>query len=518
MADDAVSAFGRFEVHRSQRRLLAAGEPVELGDRAFDLLLALMDARGALVTKAALMEAVWPGQTVEENNIAVQVSALRRALGGDRVLIQTVPRRGYRFLGRLDAAVAAPGPASPAPRLSIIVLPFGNLRGDAALDYLVDGITESLTTDILRALPGSFVVSRGTAFSFRDRTTDLRRIGRELGVGYVLDGSVLVDTGRVRVNARLIDTVSGSQLWADRFDKQRSDVLGVQDEIVARLSRSVGLEIIDAEARHSTRSRSSEALDFVMRGWAAMNRPTNRDSLIEARGLFEQALRVDPANSDALAQLGTIMVFEVLNGYYDSGRDERLAGAEAILVEALARDPNHIAALRARVALLRARGAFREAIVAADVVIAGNPGEPRIHNETGLSRLYLGEIERAIECFGQAARIGPRDPSRWVWLSGLGRAQIFLGQEAEAVQSLQAAVAANPRDFFARAFLAAACALVGHRAEAEAALQECDRLRPGLTLGALSALWSVPIEATAPRYREGHARLLAGLARAGMPP
>jgi len=516
--DKGTIRFGRFEVRGAQRRLFAGAEPVELGDRALDVLLVLMHAEGAIVSKSDLMERVWPGQLVDQNNLAVQISALRKGLGKDRDLIQTVPRRGYRFLGKLHRPRDGPGRPSTAPPLSIVVLPFVNLRGDPAVDYVVDGITDSLTTDISRALPGSFVVSHGTAFSYREGSVDARRIGEELGVKYLLGGSVLLDGDQIRVNARLVDTASDSQLWADRFDTLRNDILAVQDEIVNRLSRSAGLQIIDAEARHSSRATSPEALDLVMRGCALMNRPTNREGLIEARILFEHALSIDPDNTDALAQIGTILAFEVLNGYYDTGRAERLTKAHAMLAQALANDPNHVAALRARVAVLRACGSFHEAIRAAEGVIACNPGEPRVYNELGLSWLYLGDVTKAIEYFSKAAQVGPRDPARWVWLSGRGRAQIFLENYAAAIQSLQSAVAANPKDFFTRAFLAAAYALAGHQAEAATALQECYRLRPGLSIRALlQRLWSVPMEATSPRYRKYHKRLLLGLRKAGMP-
>jgi tetratricopeptide (TPR) repeat protein len=259
-------------------------------------------------------------------------------------------------------------------------------------------------------------------------------------------------------------------------------------------------------------------MDFVMRGWAVMNRPSTKESMIEARVLFEQALSVDPGNVDALAQIATTVVFEVANGYYDDGRAERLARTDALLAEVLASDRNHIAALRARATLLRARGSLREAIAAAAAAIACNPGEPRAFNEMGLGWLYLGELEEGIECFRKTGRIAPRDPSSWVWMSGLGRAQIALGQYADAVQSLYAAVAANPKAFDSHAFLAAACALAGRQEEAQIALNECNRLRPGLTITGLSRIWSVPIEATDSRYRDYHDRLNPGLERAGMPP
>jgi len=202
----------------------------------------------------------WPGQALEENNVQVQIHALRRALGRDRDLIQTVAGRGYRFVGEL-LGVGTHSLEEPGPPLSIIVLPFHNLRGDPSLDYIVDGITESLITDISRALPGSFVVSRTTSFTYRDHAMDARRIGREVGVRYVLDGSVLLDKDLARVNAELIDTLTDGQLWSDRFDKERSDALAAQDEIVARLSRSVGLQVIDAQAKRSLKSKSAEAID-----------------------------------------------------------------------------------------------------------------------------------------------------------------------------------------------------------------------------------------------------------------
>ena len=517
MEQEETLRFGCFEVRRRQNLFLADGKPVELGSRAFDVLLALIDHAGNLVTKSELIERGWPGQAVEENNVQVQIHALRRALGPDRSLIQTVPGRGYRFVGELKRAGTPPFEGS-APQLSIIVLPFQNVRGDPSLDYIVDGITESLITDISRALPGSFVVSRTTSFTYRDRTMDARRIGLEVGVRYVLDGSVLIDQDIARVNVELIDTLTDGQLWSDRFDAERSNVLAAQDEIVARLSRSVGLQVIDAQADRSTKSKSAEAVDFVMRGWAVINRPSTKDTLIEARALFEQALSVDPNNVDALAQIATIFVFEVANCYYESGRTERLAKADAVLAEVLARDPNHIAALRARATLLRTRGSLREAVAAAGAAIACNPGEPRAYNEMGLSWLYLGELEEAIECFRKAGRIAPQDPSRWVWMSGLGRAQIFLGQIADAVESLYAAVAANPKAFDSHAFLAAACALAGRHEEARVALNECYRLKPGLSITSLASIWSVPLEATAPRYRDYHNRLNLGLEKAGMAP
>jgi TolB-like protein len=215
-------------------------------------------------------------------------------------------------------------------RLSIIVLPFLNLRGDAQQDYFTDGITDSLTTDLSRALPGGFVVARDTAFTYKGQAVDVRRLQRELNVRYVLEGSVLLDGEQLRVNARLVDTRTTRGIWAERFDTARRDLLQVQDEIVGRLSRAIGLEVTEVEARRreGARSRSPDAMDLVMRGWAAANRPTSAASMINARELFERAIHAQTDNVDALAGVATTYVFEVLNGYYPTGNDERLEQAD----------------------------------------------------------------------------------------------------------------------------------------------------------------------------------------------
>ncbi|HYZ49123.1 MAG TPA: adenylate/guanylate cyclase domain-containing protein, partial [Sphingomonas sp.] len=342
----------------------------------------------------------------------------------------------------------APARVDAAPRLSIVVLPFANLGGDPQQDYFVDGITESLTTDLSRALPGSFVVARGTAFTYKGKTVDAGQVGRDLNVRYLLQGSVFADADRMRVNAQLIDAQTSTELWAERFDKQRKDVLEVQDQIVGRLSRAVGLQVIDIEARRSERERPHDptAIDLVMRGQALANRPTSRETMIGARALFQRALEYDPDNVDALAGVATTYVFEVLNSYYAIGRDQRLREADALIRRALASDPRHIVALKAHAAVLRAEGNFVDAIAASQVVIAQNPGEPWAYKEVGLSELYLGRLEEALQWFDRADQLGPRDPGRWIWLGAMGRVHFFLGRDEEAIRLFRRSADANPND------------------------------------------------------------------------
>jgi adenylate cyclase len=422
--------------------------------------------------------------------------------------------------GRL--ALASDG-LSMADRLKpslplIAVLPFANHSGDPKRDYLADGITDSLISDLARALPGISIVSRDTAFTYKDRSMDGREIGRELGVRYLLEGSVASEQERVRVNTRLVETKEASQLWAERFDTELKSILQVQDEIVSRVSRAIGLQVVDIEARRSWRERpdSAELVDLVLRGKAVLNLPSSRATMIEARGLFEQALKVEPASADGLAGVAATLVFEFLNGYYEAEGDDRLGQAERLLNHALAIKPRHLMALKANAALRRAQGRFDDAIAAAEAIIMENPGEPWAYKEIGLSTLYLGKPEQALDWFAKADRIGPRDPARWTWLDGRGHALLLLGRDEEAVRSLISALDANPKNISSHAFLAAAYALLGRSEEAHAALAAYLERHPGSRVSTFRTLSPVPLVLTGPSYRQLRARLNEGLLKAGM--
>lgn len=412
---------------------------------------------------------------------------------------------------------SADGLKSPAP--SLAVLPFINLSGDAKQDYVADGITDSLTSDLARALPGISIVSRDTAITYKNRGADARQVGRELEVRYLLEGSVVIEGNWVRVNVQLVETKDGSQLWAERFDTERSGVLQVQDEIAGRVLRAIGLKVVDLEARRSWRERpdSAELVDLVMRGKAILNRPTSPATMMDARDLFEQVLKLQPANVDGLAGVATTLVFEFLNGYYKTGADKRLYRAELLLARALSIEPRHLMALKAKAALRRAQGKFDEAITVAEAVIMENPGEPWAYKEIGLSTMYLGKPEQALDWFAKAERIGPRDPGRWTWLGGRGHALILLGRDEEAVRALINALEANPKNVSPHAFLAAAYALLGRSDEARAALAVYEQMRPGTRVSTFRSLAPVPLVLTSQQYQQQRQRLNEGLRKAGMP-
>jgi TolB-like protein len=427
-----------------------------------------------------------------------------------------MPRTKDRFaLASSESSVN--GLNLPAP--SIAVLPFTNLSGDANQDYVADGITDSLISDLARALPGISIVSRETAIAYKGRSADARQVGRELEVRYLLEGSVVVEGSRVRVNVQLVETRDGSQLWAERFDTEQTGILQVQDEIAGRVLRGIGLKVTDLEARRSWRERpdSAELADLVMRGKAILNRPSSPATMMDARDLFEQALRLQPANVDGLAGVATTLVFEFLNGYYKTGGDKRLYRAELLLARALTIEPHHLMALKAKAALRRAQGKFDDAIVAAEAVITENPGEPWAYKEIGLSTLYMGKPEQALDWFAKAERIGPRDPGRWTWLDGRGHALILLGRDEEAVRALVNSLEANPRNAFPHAFLAAAYAHLGRADEARTALAVYEQMRPGTRVSTFRSLAPVPLVRTSRQYQQQRQRLNEGLRKAGMP-
>ncbi|MBV8869518.1 MAG: tetratricopeptide repeat protein, partial [Acetobacteraceae bacterium] len=362
---------------------------------------------------------------------------------------------------------------------------------------------------------------------------DVRAIGRAQGVRYVVEGSVLLaDDERVRVNAQLVAADTGAHLWADRFDMPRRDTLRVQDAIVGRLARAVGLRMVEAEARRAEREHPGDdegggtAQGYVLRARALVGRGTmTREAIEAACALYAHALARDPGNADALAGTACLRVQQVVKGYLDEAgwtvrdaaeaREARLAEAEGKLARALAIAPGHAGALMGRAGLLRARGLFEDAIAAAEAVLARGPGEPLAHKEIGLSLLCLGRAEEAVAQFRHADALAPGDdPARWTWLHGLGRALIQLGRDAEAVDALRRAVGGNPTFAHAHALLAAALALAGEEAPARAAMAEFRRAEPHTPLDALAWRCASPIAATDPLYQARNARVLEGLRRA----
>ena len=280
--------FEDYALDTDRRELHRATDVIAVTPQVFDLLDYLIRNRERVVSKDDLINAVWNGRIVSDAALTTRVNAARIAIGdtGEKQrLIKTLPRKGFRFVGTVREAqrpavepvssAAHSGDTKPtpnsAPRLSIVVLPFANLSGDPEQDYFVDGVTESLTTDLSR-IRGSFVIGRHTAFTFKGKAVDLKQFGRELNVRYVLEGSVQRSGNRLRVNVQLVDAESGNHLWAERFDKPIADLFDMQDEIVSRLANALDAQLIEAEARRAERSLHPDAMDLYFQGMACVNK------------------------------------------------------------------------------------------------------------------------------------------------------------------------------------------------------------------------------------------------------
>ncbi len=469
-----------------------------------------------------------PKQEAAAERLGMSFSTYRRQLaaGVDRLIealwqqeqdLREVPAESGLAAGPETGAAAAS--RSERPRLSIVVLPFLNLSGEAGVDYLVDGIVDTLITDLSGWLPGSFVISRSTAFTYKGRSVPIRQVGKELGVRYVLEGSVLVDASRLRVNVQLIDAETDEHLWAERFDKERREILQVQDEIVGRLSRSVGIQLVRSEAgRAASRRGEWDVEDLVMRARALISDVKRKETVAEAIDLFRQALQRDPGSVNAMVGIGLARIYQVIDLYRVDGRDTLLDEAEEMISQAAAAAPEHLDVMKARGLLLRARGRFAEAVIATEALIGRNPAEPTAYKEMGLNKLYLGATAEAVEWFRRADAIAPRDPARWTWLQGLGRALMQLGEDVAAIDALSQAMDGNPDYLRGKALLAAAEALAGNIEAAERHLAEYNALEPGMTVDRFAQQRSsVPPGAVSEIYRRESERILEGLRRAGMP-
>jgi adenylate cyclase len=419
---------------------------------------------------------------------------------------------GWYLLGTSRApplAVTSPAPvasnAAPAEaaHLSIVVLPFTNLSGDPAQDYFADGITENLTTDLSR-IRNSFVIARNTAFTYKGKAIDAKEIGKELGVRYVLEGSVQRDQNRVRVNAQLVDAESGAHLWADRFEEDVANLFKLQDEVVARLANTMGIELVKAEAEKGARSKNPDAVDLTMRGWA-LARPSQqtKEKNEAARALFEQALKIDPNNADAL----TGEAYTYTNEYasvrnHETDYDAKILGPAD---RAIAIAPDTLWAYYVKCVYLYYSHRADKAIDAADAGLAINPNFGSLWGVRGNANLFFGRFEQARSDILQSMRLSPRDPLKAIGTKYLGDSELGLGHFDAAVEDYRKAIDLGMPSMWPYASLAAASALSGKMDEAKSALAEARRLEPQLTVK-----WITPLAPPIPN-------LFDGLRKAGLP-
>jgi adenylate cyclase len=377
-----------------------------------------------------------------------------------------------RHAGPEVSAVTSSTQPFSAPRLSIVVLPFENLSKDPDQEYFADGITDDLTTDLSR-IQGSLVIARNTAFSFKGKPVDAKQIGRDLGVRYVLEGSVQRSGKQVRINTQLIDTETGAHLWAERFDRDIGDLFALQNEITARIANALRLQLYIAESRRPT--DNPDAMDYIMRGRAAMNNPISRENYDEAEGYFAKALALDPRSVDAAAWLAVALTVRVTDELSDVP-DADLQRAERLASQALAAAPDNALAHYAKAQVLRAQSRFKEAIPEYETAIELDPSRVPAYAHVGWCKFLTGSVDEALPYFERAIRLNPSGPGISPWYGRMGVIQLLQSHIDEAVESLEKASGENARLPFVHAYLAAADALKGHTERAQAELAEAQRL------------------------------------------
>ena len=345
------------------------------------------------------------------------------------------PVRVYAVKTGSERAAPAPSPSETnrqgPPRLSIVVLPFANIGGGAEQEHFVDGVTESLTTDLSR-IRGAFVIARNTAFTYKDKPVDVKAIGRELNVRYVLEGSVQRGGNRMRVNVQLIDAETGSHLWAERFDKPLADLFDMQDEIVARLAGALNTELIAAEARRAERMPTPDSMDLYFQGVAWFSKGLTPHNMVQARSFFDRALIADPDNVDALIGVAGAEAIEGVNSFAtDPGAS--FAAAEAKLTKALSSVPDHAVGHMwlGLVYIWTKRAA--EGIAKCEHALALDRNLARAEGSIGFGKINMGRAEETEAHIGEALRLSPRNSLAYVWMTHVGLAKNLLGSWEQAV-------------------------------------------------------------------------------------
>jgi adenylate cyclase len=397
---------------------------------------------------------------------------------------------------------------SSAPRLSIVVLPFANMSGDAEQEYFVDGLTEDLTTELSR-MPGAFVIARNTAFTYKGKAANVKQIGKDLGVRYALEGSVRKAGNRIRLNAQLIDTETGAHLWADRFDRELIDLFALQDAVTGELAGVLNIQLVEAETRRGQAKLNPDAFDLVLRGRATAHRGMSRDNTETSLRLFEEALRLDPNSVAALCRVVVALGTGVTSLWSDD-RDRDLGRAEAMAMRALALDPQNPDCHFAMGFVRRVQQRFGEAIVEYGAALRGNANFAFAHSELGWAKSFSGLSKEALQHFQESIRLSPRDPNLFLGYFGIGQVHFALGELAEAIEPLRQSLALNPSFTWSNLLLSASLALLGRIEEAQAALAAYFRTNPiAKTIAAVKANTVASRIADGPFYD--------ALRRAGMP-
>jgi TolB-like protein len=525
----------RFSDHTldvERRELRRGADPIAVEPQVFDLLVYLLENRDHVVSKDDLIAAVWLGRIVSESTLTSRINAARKAIGDtgeEQRLIRTIARKGFRFVGEVQAqtardtahATATAGassepsrPALPLPdRPAIAVLPFTNMTDDAAQDYFSDGISEDIIT-ALSKLRWFFVIARNSSFIYKGKAVHLKQIGDELGVGYVVEGSVRKVGERVRITAQLNDVATGSHLWAERYDRDLADVFAVQDEITEAIVAAIEPQLYAAENFHARRKApdSMDAWDLVMRALAHYWRVTRQDQVV-AQALLEKATALDPNYGQAFGVLATSHTFSAHMGWEDMAVAMPIAERAAVAAtSADSEDP--WAHLALGCVYLFARR-FDDSLAEFQAALRLNPNFSLAQGYHGLALAYCGRSEEAVRAAQRALRLSPRDPLAAIYC-GIAAYAHYVGRNYEEAMRLAREGVRQRADFVgAHRVLTAAAGMAGQTSVARTALQELRRAQPNISLQWLAGQMPMRQDAEREHYLEGFRR--AGLEQSGSP-
>ncbi|WMW03748.1 winged helix-turn-helix domain-containing protein [Pseudomonas entomophila] len=504
--------FEDYVLDQQRRELTLRGQAVTITPQAFDLLLQLVGNQDRVVSKEELLDAVWSGRIVSESTITSHVNAVRRAIGdsgSQQRLLRTVARKGYRFIGDIRQIPDDLGDEPPEPRLecpdgpSITVLPFQNLSGDPTQDYFADGVVEDIITALSR-IRWLFVIARNSSFSYKGQHVDIASVSRQLGVRYVLEGSVRKAGNRIRITGQLIDATRGAHLWAERFEGELDDLFELQDRIAESVVGAIAPQLERAEIERAKRKPTASlcAYDYYLRGTAKLHQGT-REAIEAALPLFHQAIELDPEFASAYGMAAWCHFWRKLNGWMVDRPLEIAEGTRlARLAVELGRD-DAVALTRAGHALAHLTGDLDGGIALLDRARLLNPNLAPAWYLGGILRALRGETEVAIENLAHAARLSPVDLEMFRIQVGMAIAHFFAGRLDTALGWAEKALYNLPALLPAQALVAACHALEGRQAEARQALAVVQRLAPTLCVSRLREWLPIHRDVDFKRLAEG---------------
>ena len=520
--DEVEFLFSDHGLDTDRRELRRGSDAIAIEPQVFDLLVYLVENRDRVVSKEDLIAAVWSGRIVSDSTLTSRINAARKAVGDtgeEQKLIRTIARKGFRFVGEVRLAHAPAGagpdqgfesvrPALPLPdRPAIAVLPFTNMTGDPAQEYFSDGISEDIIT-ALSKLRWFFVIARNSSFIYKGKAVHLKQIAEELGVGYVVEGSVRKIAERVRITAQLNDVATGSHIWAERYDRDLADVFAVQDEITEAIVAAVEPQLYAAENFRARRKPpdSMDAWDLLMRALSHHWRVTRQDSVV-AQALLEKATAIDPNYGQAFGLLATSHTFGAHMGWEDMAIATPIAeraAAAAILADS--GDPWAHVALGC-VYLFARR--FDDSLAEFEWALRLNPNFSMAQAYNGLTLAYCGCSQEALQSVQRALRLSPRDPLAAVYC-GIASYAHYVGRNYEEAMRLAREGIRQRGDFVgAHRVLTAAAAMAGRDDVAKAALHELRRVQPNISLDWIKKEMPIKHDAERAHYLEGFRR--AGL-------